>query len=250
MSQRFRILVADDQPVNRSVLLLQLGHLGHAAEAVEGGREALAALEEKPYDALLLDCQMPGFDGFETCRELRRREGEGRRMPVIAVTGHGLEEDRERCLAAGMDDVLIKPFGSVELAAMLGRWLREEVIAAEPPRAAPPAEGELDARLAALRRLGGETGASLLAEATGSFLAESRRLLATFRSALRRGDAETFVVAAHTLAGTSGVLGAVALARQAQEIETLARQGDLDGCAVRLPALEQAFREVEAKLSL
>lgn len=246
MSQRFRILVVDDQPINRSVLLLQLGHLGHAAEAVEGGREALAALEEKPYDALLLDCQMPDFDGYETCRELRRREGEGRRMPVIAVTGHGLEEDRERCLAAGMDDVLVKPFGSAELAAMLGRWLRKETRAAAPPQ---PAGGELEARLAALRRLGGESGGNLLTEATGSFLAEGKRLLATFRSALPRGDAETFAVAAHTLAGTSGALGAVALARQAQEIETLARQGDLDGCAVRLPALEQAFRDVEAKLS-
>jgi signal transduction histidine kinase len=117
-----RILVAEDNPVNRLVIGEQLGALGHEATLTENGREALEALAAGRYDLLLMDCQMPELDGYETTRRIRQGESGGR-LPIVALTAHAMEGDREKCLAAGMDDYLAKPFTEKELSAALGRWL-------------------------------------------------------------------------------------------------------------------------------
>jgi len=117
-----RVLVADDHPINRHLTLLQLRALGHTAEAVANGREALAALERGPYDLVLLDCQMPELDGYATATEIRRRQqGAAQRSWVIALTAHA-GGDRDRCLAAGMDDYLSKPLRLERLRATLQRY--------------------------------------------------------------------------------------------------------------------------------
>jgi signal transduction histidine kinase/CheY-like chemotaxis protein len=118
------VLVVEDSPVNRLVAVEVLERVGFRAHAVCDGREALHALMTATYDAVLMDCQMPGIDGYEATRELRRREAGGvLRTPVIAMTAHAMNGDRERCLAAGMDDYLAKPIRSQALAEMLRRWL-------------------------------------------------------------------------------------------------------------------------------
>jgi signal transduction histidine kinase/CheY-like chemotaxis protein/HPt (histidine-containing phosphotransfer) domain-containing protein len=226
-----RILVVDDHPVNRAVAVAQLAALGYDAEAVDGGEAALAALAAGRYDAVLLDCRMPEPDGYETCRRLRQRHG--RALPVIALTAYASAEEKASCLAAGMDDLLAKPFGSEELAAMLERWLG--------------AEG-LDACLAALKGLGDATGEEVLAPVIEAFLERGEEDLAAMRDAVARGDAEALAAAAHSLAGSSGVLGAAALAAGCAEIETLARQGETAAGAGRLAAVEVAYREVAKRL--
>ena len=120
---RYRILLAEDHAINRMVALSQLENLGYRADAVENGIEVFEALEEQPYDLLLLDCQMPKLDGYETVRRLRRLGGVAARLPVVAVTAHAMKGERERCLAAGMDDYLAKPLRQPELASMIERWL-------------------------------------------------------------------------------------------------------------------------------
>ena len=116
-----RILVAEDNPVNQLVILEQLGDLGYRAEAVANGEEALRAIESDHYDLVLMDCQMPGLDGYEATRRLRAQE-EGH-LPVIALTAHAMKGDRERCLDAGMDDYISKPFTEARLEKTLRRWL-------------------------------------------------------------------------------------------------------------------------------
>src|SRR3954470_21177915 len=118
-----KILLAEDDTVNSMITSAFLRDAGHEVDVARDGQEAVEACRRGAYDLVLMDCQMPNLDGFEATREIRRREGEGRRLPVVALTASSLAGDREKCLAAGMDDHLGKPIDPEELAATLARWL-------------------------------------------------------------------------------------------------------------------------------
>jgi len=248
--------VVDDHPVTRLVMTAQLAALGHAADTADSGETALAALAGQPYDAVLLDCEMPGLDGYETCRRLRRLEeaeagkGDGRRtprVPVIALTAHAGAADLERCLAAGMDGHLGKPWRSEELAALLQRWLEGEADPAADLMAMD--SSALEERLEALRRLGQKTGQEELEPVIECFLHQGAQDLETIRGALTRGDRAAVAAAAHSLAGSSGILGAAGLATGCAELEELARREDLLSCEPRLASVEQAYQEIARRLS-
>jgi signal transduction histidine kinase/ActR/RegA family two-component response regulator len=117
------VLVADDSPVNQIVAARALERCGCVAQLVDSGRGALQALASQRYDAVLMDCQMPDMDGYEATAELRRRELGARHTPVIAITAHAMEGDRERCLEAGMDDYVSKPMRHADLVEALLRWI-------------------------------------------------------------------------------------------------------------------------------
>ena len=122
----YRVLLAEDNPVNRLVTTRQLEALGYQVEAVEDGLQALLALEREPYDLILMDCQMPGLDGFEATRRIRAQENDGRRLPIVALTANVTQSDIDQATRAGMDEFISKPCREDALAASLDRWLLGE----------------------------------------------------------------------------------------------------------------------------
>ena len=123
------ILIAEDNMINQKVIERMVQKLGYRADLVANGKEALDALSRAPYGLVFMDCQMPEMDGFEACREIRNRDLPTSRIPIIAITANAMKGDRERCLAAGMDDYVSKPFKQDDLKNVIEKWIPAAVAA-------------------------------------------------------------------------------------------------------------------------
>jgi len=200
-----------------------------------------------------MDCQMPEMDGFDAAREIRRREARGvKHTPIIALTANALHGDRERCLAAGMDDYVVKPVRREDLAAVLARWQPDRAGSADERTTVRPEKGDNGAAivdsavLAELRQLD-ETG-ELLVTLIRHFLDETPQLLAAMQTALSQADSTALAEAAHTLKGSSGNLGAHRLQRLCGELQRLGRAHELAPVVNRLADLEAEFATARAVL--
>jgi len=138
---RYRILLAEDNPVNQTIAMRILTKAGFEAHAVENGRQALDALAHGRYDLVLMDVQMPEMDGFEATAQIRQLEGALRHIPVIAMTANAMSGDREKCLAAGMDDYISKPVHGQQLCELVLRWAEHPLECALTGSASRPSPG-------------------------------------------------------------------------------------------------------------
>jgi CheY-like chemotaxis protein/HPt (histidine-containing phosphotransfer) domain-containing protein len=267
-----RVLIAEDNEVNRRVACFLLQDAGYHVVAVDDGKKAVAALAAQSFDLVLMDGHMPELDGIEATRVIRERErGSGRHTPIIALTAQAMPGDRERYYAAGMDGYLSKPFQSAQLHAairdVLGKSpssaLRAQPSAkpdlsttrAEGPRAATRARGSLPVydRAALLGRLRGLD--NVLRQMVIVFAEEAPELLAGVRRALDSGELRMVEKAAHKLAGALLTVSGNRAGETARALENAARAGELnDGEALfvklsqELIALHQSFR-LEGDLS-
>ncbi len=240
-----RVLIVEDEAVNRMVAIRLLEHLGYRAEAVADGRAALEALERGRFDLALMDCQMPELDGYETTRQIRRHEADAQRLPIIAVTAHALRGDREKCLAAGMDDYLAKPFREAELAEVVARWLQQD---ATTPRSSASADALDPATLDTLLRLDREAQNDFLSRAIQDFLKQESPKLAEMHRALGTDDTRNLMEAAHSLCGSAGSLGAFHLSKLCGELVDLAQYRTLNECRIRLRDVEREFERTVGEL--
>jgi two-component system sensor histidine kinase/response regulator len=211
--------VAEDNPVNSRVALLLLERLGYAADLAANGREVLELLQRGSYGLILMDCQMPAMDGYEATAAIRRQEGGLRRIPIVAMTANAMAGDRERCIAAGMDDYLSKPIERAKLAEILAKWV--------PLRPAAPSPADQDLAPGASRR-----------ELTALFLEDAPARLVELEAAFSQGDRDALRRAAHQLKGTAATVGAADVARSAADLERAAGGSPLESVSDLLAALQ------------
>jgi PAS domain S-box-containing protein len=239
-----RILLAEDNAVNQKVALLLLERLGYRADVAWNGLEVLEALEREPYDVVLMDVQMPELDGLDASRRIRERWAAEVRPRIIAMTANAMLEDREACLAAGMDDYVAKPIQPDVLAEAL-RQARP--LARRDEASSGDGGVTLGATaLESLRELGGD---EFVAEVTSTFLADAPTLLATMRRALEQQDADELRRAAHTLKSNGATLGAEEFSELCRELEDRAKSGELAGGGELADRIETEYARVREALA-
>src|SRR5262249_11842094 len=227
-----RTLLVEDNPVNQSVAKSMLEKLGCRVDVAANGREALEMLQTLPYQIVFMDCQMPEMDGYEATSAWRRRERPGQRLPIIAMTAHAMAGDREKCLAAGMDDYLSKPVRLADLQDVLARWMRREppaaaakVSAPETPRESPLLDLSVVDNLRSLAD--DDAGTDLFADLLNMFRDSTTGGLVELRQAVRDQDPKTLTMTAHTLKGSSANLGARQMTQVCRQLEILGKSGSV-----------------------
>ncbi len=260
-----RVLVAEDNVVNQDLIEEALGQLGCRVTLVEDGSGAVQAFQRENFDLVFMDCQMPGMDGFEATEAIRRLEkadSDGIRTPIIALTANAMEGDRNKCLAAGMDDYLAKPFMQADLIAMLSRWLLEDGTASaersigpvpiDPDNADPidaEASDEIDqAALSRIRQMAGSRGTELLIKIIGRYLEKTPALIGDLAAATKRADYDQVHHLAHGLKSSSANLGADRLSAQCKEVETACRIGEVDGIKAMVEKIVSDYENVALAL--
>ena len=239
-----RVLLAEDDMVNTAVASAMLRKLGCSVVAVEDGKQALRELEAGSFDVVLLDGQMPVMDGYEAARLIRvRREFD--HVPILALTASAMAGDRDRALAAGMDDHITKPVTLDALRAALTRWISLEAVAPRDRSAAGPASDVLDVATA-LDQVAGDR--ETLSDVLTLFLDQWPVLRERMRGALSRGDAGELALLAHRMKGSSGAIAAVGLHRLAAELETRWSAGRLDGAREELEKMNRGVEVLRRRI--
>ncbi len=253
---RASILLAEDNPVNQEVARGMLELLGCDIMVAGNGHEAVAAVTSTRFDLVLMDCQMPQMDGYLATATIRDRERSMAlpRLPIIGVTANALVGDRERCLQAGMDDYLSKPFSLEELRAALERTLHDRKFRTQPPPETRPTVGErqtgvLDsAALASIRRLNPAGYPALLERLVVAYLKSSDQAVAMLGEALVNGQREELGKIAHSLKSSSGNVGAIRLIALCKELEMIGYgKSDADPAPL-VDAITREYRDARKAL--
>ncbi|MCX6360983.1 MAG: response regulator [Armatimonadetes bacterium] len=243
-----RVLVAEDNAVNQKVAMRILERLGCFPDAVADGLEALQALKSIPYDLVLMDIQMPHMDGLTATMRIRDPASRvlNPSVPIVAMTAHAMKGDRERCLAAGMDDYLDKPVQMARLADSLTRWISSDGGAARTESV------QTGARMFSLTVLTEEMGLdeAEAREVLALFMEDMPTQLAALRQAAGEGVAATLKSLAHSVKGACANVGAETLRDIAYRLETMGAAGDLNDVDIVLHDLEQAYAGVSEEMRL
>ena len=250
MNERtIHILLAEDNLINQKVTVAMLADSGYEVDTATDGLLAVEAATTRSYDAILMDCQMPGLSGYEATAAIRTHEGSTRRTPIIAMTAGARREDRERCLAAGMDNYLSKPVTKTDLLRILSTTVLD--------RNWPPAELDARARWAdavldyevldTLRDLG-ESGQRFVIDTITQFLDDTESQVSALQSALHRGDVDEVIRMSHSIKGASIQVGGRRLASVCDVLEQQAVSGSLSAGPGTASQVEGTFEELRTAL--
>ncbi len=244
--RQVRLLLAEDSRVNQKIAMKILSKAGYEVDIAENGRLAVEAVDKVRYDLILMDVQMPEMDGVEATETIRRNErGSGARVPIIAMTANVMQEDKDRCLAAGMDDYLSKPAEPRKMIETIEKHLSE----AAPPEAEASRcdNGEIFDKDDLMERLDGDE--ELLREILEIYVEDVPRLIEKIKKAREQSDAELVNREGHTLKGASANVSAPALRETAYQIEMAGKSGALNGVDALVDRAERDFDELKSVLA-
>jgi CheY-like chemotaxis protein len=241
--KHLRILLADDNSINRELTVRILAKRGHAVRMATNGKLAVEAVERQVFDLILMDVQMPEMDGFEATAAIRAKEKlSGMHIPIIAMTAHAMKGDRERCIAAGMDNYIAKPIRAEDLIQMVEGFSGQEGPLDMTGFQKQPV---LDWKLA-LSRVDGDE--NLLMDLARLFCDECERMIASVREASERKDSTGLERAAHSLKGSVAAFGALGAFDAALKVERLGRSGEAIGMDELVGTLEAEVNQLKAAL--
>lgn len=274
-----KVLLVEDNPVNQEVSRELMVCLGLVVDCANNGKEAVKAFGKGRYDLVFMDCQMPEMDGFEATRTIRMLEADrGRssmRIPIIALTAHAMQGDREQCLNAGMDDYLAKPFNKLQIREVLERWVaggaKEPSISEMPDRPAPTVAKKSPGTLTSaaekkeilesspstvldrkiideIRAIDSKKGTGLLARTFRIYLKRLPKQMESLRRAIDASDNKTINAVAHGMKSSSAQVGAVRLASFFEEMEMMGRRENTANVGKVLEAAEKECEMVETAL--
>ncbi|MEH2336991.1 response regulator [Nostoc sp.] len=252
-SPKLRILLAEDNLVNQKVALKQLQSLGYSADVAGNGKEVLQLLEKIPYDLILMDCQMPVLDGFETTKEIHRWQessfASSRRPVVIAMTANAMKEDQQMCLDAGMDDYLSKPVTKQKLAAALQHWgsvifKAKEIAATEQISTTDVSLVDLPIDWERLHQLS-ENNPEFELELLQIFVEDIQPRLEVIRIAIAAHDFGQIAREAHQIKGASANVGATTMHLAAEKLEQLAYNQERRGTTNFISELEEFVKRIQ-----
>ncbi len=243
LADEIRLLIAEDNPINQKVVKSQIEHLGYDADIVSNGLEVIEALKKRRYSLILMDCQMPEMNGYETAAEIRRNEPEEKHIPIIAITANTLADEKEKCLAAGMDDYLAKPFKQEEISQTIEHWLKISKTHQIPPdEAVIKTSREFDFIFEVSERLNelkDEVGEELVESIVALFIEDSIRRLKKMHEIFKKNDfLDEVKIEIHSLKGSSANIGAKTLTGLCAELEK-----NLD--ALKKSEIKNRFAEIE-----
>jgi len=246
--QPLRVLLAEDNEVNRKVTVQLLQNRGHQVAVASDGKEALEALESGRFDLILMDVQMPRMDGLETTKAIRAQEAaRGSHIPIIAMTAYAMVGDRQRCLDQGMDDYISKPIQAQELLELVESWGEGRGRRSPACNAGDSDLEEEDFTMAsALKIAGGDR--DLLEEVVKVFLQECPHQMQAIKKSIDQGDDQALMRAAHKLKGSLGYLGATRAQQAAYTLERIGQSGDLSSAREALEILEAKTQRLIRRL--
>ena len=256
-----RILVAEDNTVNQKVVQGMLRKFGVYIDFAVDGEEAISALEQRPYDLVFMDCQMPVLDGFDATRQIRDPYSgvKDHTIPIVAMTANAMQGDREHCIASGMNDYVSKPINFSKIQQMLEQWLpehclqqgsMEEIISQQTTGSVSDDENKMQKitepvfdRVAMRERLMGDE--ELISSVAEVFLTDMPTQIDLLRSLVATNDMEQIAGMAHRIKGASANVGGMALSALALKIEQAGKSGNLEVIQLCMPELEQCYAQLK-----
>lgn len=274
-----RVLLAEDTVVNQEVAITMLEWFGCEATLAKNGQEAADLFNSGEFDLVLMDCQMPVMDGYAATSAIRNREGfsnvtkhpdQAIHTPIVALTANAIEGEREKCLAAGMDDFLTKPFRNEDLEAMLLKWLPDSSIngqkepepaeikeeASSQPQAIQPAKSKESNKVTSINRKSLDNlraiqipgGSDIVSKVINAYLQESSTLIEKLRQAEQDQDPTGLYKIAHALKSSSANVGALQLAELCKSLEKIGREGSMEGAAELVSSIANEHRNATNQL--